>query len=219
MTLLTPADADAFRRAGLNNTGWLPNPLAFWPDAPVTPADRPPVVTYLGRLSVEKGPTFLLDAWAQVADRHPQWRLRFVGTGPEEGAVRARAAALPAGADRVEFAGAVTDSEEQLRGSGILALPSLTEGLPLALAEAMAMGLPCVATDCSAGVRLLARDGSAARLVPRADPDALAVELDRLMGDPGQRAALGSLAREAVLPYRAPAVLDQWEGLLAATLR
>ena len=113
----------------------------------------------------------------------------------------------------------VTDSEEQLRGSGILALPSLTEGLPLALAEAMAMGLPCVATDCSAGVRLLARDGSAARLVPRADPDALAVELDRLMGDPGSGPTSARWRARRCCPTARRAVLDQWEGLIAAVLR
>ncbi len=57
VTLLTPEDADRFRRAGLNNTDWLPNPLAFWPQEPAAPDGDADVVTYLGRLSTEKGPT------------------------------------------------------------------------------------------------------------------------------------------------------------------
>ncbi len=106
-----------------------------------------------------------------------------------------------------------------MRESSILALPSLTEGLPLVLAEAMAMGLPCVATDCSAGVRLLSEDGAAARIVPRADPRALADALDGLMGAAQERVRLGAAAREAVSPYRADRVLDRWEAMIAAVLR
>ena len=79
----------------------------------------------------------------------------------------------------------MTDAEAELRRSSLLALPSLTEGLPLSLAEAMALGLPCVATDCSAGVRLLTEDGRAGRIVPRADAAALAAALDELMSDRG----------------------------------
>ena len=220
-TLLTPEDAERFRQAGLNNTQWLPNPLAFWPDEPVVAAgeDGTGVVTYLGRLSVEKGPRFLVEAWGLIADRHPGWRLRFVGSGPEEADLRARVAALPVGSDRVEFLPPVSDAESELRRAGILALPSLTEGLPLALAEAMAMGLPCVATDCSAGVRLLARDGEAARIVPRAEPGALGEALSRLMGSTTERAVLGERARSAVSDYRADLVIDRWEQLFAAMLR
>jgi glycosyltransferase involved in cell wall biosynthesis len=219
-TLLTPDDADRFRMAGLNNTAWLPNPLAFWPEEPVDPAGvGDAVLTYLGRLSAEKGARFLVEAWGAIADRHPDWRLRIVGSGPEEADIRARVARLAVGADRVDVLPPVTDAEAELRRSRILALPSLTEGLPLALAEAMAMGLPCVATDCSAGVRLLTDDGEAARIVPRAEAGALGEALSALMSSPGERVALGARAREAVRPYRADAVIDRWEELIAGVLR
>lgn len=218
-TLLTPEDADRFRRQGLDNTDWLPNPLAFWPEAAVDSAVQERIVTYLGRLSPEKAPRFLVAAWGLVADRHPDWRLRIVGSGPEESAVRAQVGALPAGADRVELLPPVTDAEAELRRAAILALPSLTEGLPLALAEAMATGLACVATDCSAGVRLLTGDGEAAHVVPRADAEALAAALDGLMSDVDRRAELGRRAREAMVPYRAEAVIDRWENLIARVLR
>ncbi len=223
LPLLTPDDTEAFRRAGLNNTAWLPNPLAFWPKDPV---GRDPggssdagLVTYLGRLSTEKGPGFLVDAWGRIADRYPGWSLRIVGSGPVEDAVRRQVSRLPAGADRVTFAPPVIDAQAELAGADILALPSLTEGLPLVLAEAMAMGLPCVATDCSSGIRLLTLDGAAARIVPRADPAALAAALAGLMADPAERAGLGIRAREAVRPYRADPVIDDWERMITAVLR
>jgi len=81
------------------------------------------------------------------------------------------------------------------------------------------MGLPCVATDCSAGVRLLSEDGAAARVVPRADPSALAEALSGLMASPEERATLGARARQAVAPYRADHVIDRWESMFAAALR
>lgn len=219
VTLLTPQDADAFRRAGLNNTDWLANPLAFWPEAPVTARDPGGVVTYVGRLSSEKGVGFLVEAWGRIADRHPDWRLRLVGSGPEERSVRAKVAALPAGSDRVDLLPPVEDVEESLRTSDVLVLPSLTEGLPLVLAEAMALGLPCVATDCSAGVRLLTGDGHDGHLVPRADAAALGEAMSTLMSDAGTRAELGERARQAMAPYRADVIIDAWERMLADVLR
>lgn len=219
-TLLTGADSESFRRAGLNNTSWLANPLAFWPGSPTTTSGEDAgVVTYLGRLSAEKGVGFLVDAWGRIAERHPRWRLRLVGSGPDERRIRAAADALPAGAERIEFVPPVLDAESELRSSDLLVLPSLTEGLPLVLAEGMAMGLPCVATDCSAGVRLLASDGEAARLVPRGDSGALGRGLSELMSSPAERVALGVRARQEMEQYRVERILDQWETLIATVLR
>lgn len=220
VTLLTPADADAFRRAGLNNTTWLANPLAFWPAEPVAvrPGDTGTVM-FLGRLAVEKGAGFLLSAWGLVAGEFPGWTLRLAGSGPDEKSLRKQAAGLASGADRVQFSPPVADAEGLLREADLFVLPSLTEGLPLALAEAMASGLPCVATDCSAGVRMLSREGAAARVVPRADPAALGEQMAALMGSADDRAALGRQAREAVRLYRADLVMDEWEALIARVLR
>lgn len=217
--LLTASDADAFRRRGLNNTTWLPNPLAFWPAEPVVPRADAHVVTYLGRLSPEKGVGFLVDAWGRIAGDHPDWILRLVGSGPDEGAVRKAVGRLEAGADRVEFHPPTPDAQAVLRDSDLVVLPSLTEGLPLVLAEAMACGLPCVATDCSAGVRLLSEDGTAARLASRGDAGALATAMTELMSDAGRRAGFGARARTAVEPYRRDAVLDRWEQLIADVVR
>jgi glycosyltransferase involved in cell wall biosynthesis len=216
--LLTSADAESFRRQGLNNTTALANPVAFWPAEPVADgADN--VVTYLGRLSVEKGAAFLVDAWGEVAERHPTWRLRLVGSGPEEAHIRSRIAALPVGSDRVEVLPPVLDSEAELSRASMVVLPSLTEGLPLVLAEAMALGLPCIATDCSDGVRMLSDDGRAARLVTRGDAGALARAISDLIDEPAERAAMGLRARVAMQPYRVERILDQWETLIADVLR
>jgi len=219
-TLLTPEDAEAFRRQGLNNTTWLANPLAFWPPEPAPMrVNDSGVVTFLGRLSPEKGVGFLIDAWGRIAERHPDWRLRIVGSGPDEKSVANAVRALAHGGDRIDLLPPTLDAEAALRDSDIVVLPSLTEGLPLVLAEAMALGLPCVATDCSAGVRLLTGDGGNARLVPRADAEALGQAISGLMSDPAERAVLASRARVAMEPYRADTIIDEWELMIAAVLR
>ncbi|MDI1290154.1 MAG: glycosyltransferase, partial [bacterium] len=115
VTMLTSEDARSMQRAGLNNVQSLPNPLSFWPDVAVEASlAEIGVVTYLGRLSPEKGVTFLIDAWGRIADRFPGWRLRLVGSGPDEKAVRRQIAALAAGADRVEVMPPVIDAEAEL---------------------------------------------------------------------------------------------------------
>ena len=218
VTLLTPSDAAAFQRAGLNATRWLPNPLAFWPDRPVDPAGpgHDGVVTYLGRFSPEKGVRLLIDAWGTIAATHPTWRLRLIGSGPDETALRAQAAAIEA---PIEFLPPTTDAQAALSDASVVVLPSLTEGLPLVMAEAMALGLPVLATDCSAGVRLLSEDGKTARIVPRGSAGALAGALGELMERGDERRRLGALARASVEKYRLGPVLDLWETMLADVLR
>ena len=215
VTLLTPDDATAFQQAGLNSTRWLPNPLAFWP---ATPADygRDDVVTYLGRFSAEKGVRFLIDAWSAIALSHPTWRLRLIGSGPDEEALRAQAAQVDG---PIEFLPPVTDAMAALHDASIVVLPSLTEGLPLVMAEAMSLGLAVVATDCSAGVRLLSEDGQAARVVPRGSTGALAGALGELMESAAERTRLGVAARTSIEKYRLDSVLDQWETMFADVLR
>jgi glycosyltransferase involved in cell wall biosynthesis len=215
VAMLTPSDAEAIRRLGLVDVTWLPNPLAFWPDAPAAAADT--AVGYVGRLSHEKGVAFLVDAWARLEVRHPTWRLRVVGDGPDRDDLRARAA--DQGLTRIDWVGTVADPAAELARLGLLVQPSLTEGLPLALAEAMASGLACVATDCSAGVRLLTDDGRGAALVARGDAEALAEAVDALIFDPVRRADLGRRARVVAEPFRADHVIDRWEALLDRVLR
>lgn len=209
VTMLTEADARAARAWGLERVVAVPNPVAIWPDAASTLDD--PVVTYLGRLSAEKAPGILADAWEQVApDRH-EWRLRFVGSGPLLDELRSRA--LP----RVQFVEPTAHPQSYLLGSSILALPSLVEGLPLAVMEAMACGLPVVAADASAGVRELVQDGVTGLLAVRGDARDFARQLGRLMDDDGLRRSMGARARIEAQSFRRDVVLDTWETLLNAS--
>lgn len=208
VTMLTSSDAEVAVAWGLAQAIAVPNPLAFWPEEPSGLTDH--VVTYLGRLSVEKAPGILADAWEQVAaDRHG-WRLRFIGSGPLEDELRRRN--LP----RVQFIEPTANPQSYLLGSSILALPSLVEGLPLAVMEAMACGLPVVAADASAGVRELVAEEVTGLIAVRGDAEDLAHQLSRLMDDETLRRTMGGRARSAAAAYRRESVMDRWEELLSA---
>ncbi len=123
------------------------------------------------------------------------------GAGRDGDALRAAAAGLP-----VAFPGWVSDVRGFLGGLDVFVLSSRVEALPLALLEAMAEGLPCVATDVGDVRRAVGED---AVVVPAEDAGALARALRGLLTDPARRAALGARAR-------ARAVRDLDAGLMAA---
>jgi glycosyltransferase involved in cell wall biosynthesis len=205
---LTGADADAWAFDDMSTAGAMPNPLHVTAGSPSPRTE--PVVVRLGRLAFEKGQDMLLEAWAEVAPRHPSWRLRLYGSGPEEAALRRLAAELGIEAS-VEFAGATSDLEDALTGASVFALSSREEGFPLAIMEAMAYGLPTVAFDCAPGVRELITDERDGLIVTPGNVIQFAAALDRLMSDPRLRDSLGETARESVRRYAPDAIVDRWE--------
>jgi glycogen(starch) synthase len=151
-----------------------------------------PRVVFVGRLAPQKGVCTLVEAAARL--RTSGVTVLLVGDGPERPVVEAAIRRLGIG-DRVRITGFVPhrDIPAILRHADVFCMPSLYEELGTALLEAMHAGLPVVASR-SGGIP--DATGDAARLVPAADPAALAVALDALLADPGERARLSSLARE-----------------------
>jgi glycosyltransferase involved in cell wall biosynthesis len=212
LLLLTHRDAERFELEGFNNVGVMHNSLSFYPE--LTSDLSAPVVVAAGRYAGEKGYDRLIDAFASVADRHPAWTLKIFGHGPLQGQLLKQAERLGL-ADRVLLPGLAADIEAELRAASVFALSSIHEGLPMALAEAMACGVPCVAFDCAPGVREIVTDGVDGLVVPPRDVEALAEGLDRLMGDQVLRRRLGEAARAGVRRFAPDQVLAQWEDLFA----
>lgn len=157
------------------------------------PAGAPELnVACVGRLSHEKGVDVLLEAFARVQVAFPPCRLTIVGDGPLRDELEAQATRLGVSC---EFTGWRRDVPELLRRMDLLVLPSRSEGLPLALLEAMAAGLPAVAADVG-GVREAAQDGLTALLTPAEDPAALAEAIVKLLGDAPLRARMGQAAAQ-----------------------
>jgi glycosyltransferase involved in cell wall biosynthesis len=152
----------------------------------------------VGNLYPVKGHAVLLRALAALrrsgAVADVPWRLALAGRGEEE--PKLRALARDEGiADQVTLLGYREDVPDILAAADLFVMPSLSEGLPLALVEAMAAGLPVVVSEVG-GVPEVAEAGKEAILVSPGDPAPLAEALARLMGDADTRAAMGAAARE-----------------------
>lgn len=154
------------------------------------------LVVCVAKMLEQKGHRHLVDAMAAPALRESPMHVALVGEGPLRDAIRDRA--RDAGVlDRLHFVGSRSDVPAVLADADAFVLPSLWEGLPMALLEAMAAGLPIVATSV-AGTRQVLEDGRHGLLVPPGDATSLAAALDHIVRDADLRARLGSAAREHV---------------------
>ena len=154
---------------------------------------RPRKVVVVANLRPEKGHDVLLDAAAKVLRQFPDATFELVGGGPRLDALRARCAALHL-QHAVTFAGHHEDVAARLAAADIFTLPSRSEAFPNAVLEAMAAGLPIVASAVG-GICELLDDDRSGLLVPAGDADALAAGLQALMSDPERAARLGAAAR------------------------
>ncbi len=137
----------------------------------------------------------LVQAFLAVGADRSGLRLRMVGDGPERPRCEELARQEPGGKN-VEFTGYRTDVTTQLAQADVFVLPSLNENLPLALLQAMAMGLPCIAADVGGIPEVL--DAGCGILVTPGDAGALRAAMERMIDEPGLAATLGAMARRRV---------------------
>jgi glycosyltransferase involved in cell wall biosynthesis len=161
-----------------------------------------PLAAYSGRLLRGKGLETLIDAFAAAADRVADLRLVLLGSGggqflSVEGELRARVAERGLG-ERVRFAGRVERVFDWLRAADFFVLPSLYEGLGIALVEAAACGLPAIGSR-TGGIVDVIEDGGSGLLVPPGDARALALALEAVASDAERRPAMGARARQIAL--------------------
>ena len=182
----------------------------------LSPDDR--LVVAVGNLYPVKGHLHAIDALARLADRHPSVHLAISGRGELEGALLARA--REQGLERrVHLLGLRSDVPAVLAAADLFVLPSLSEGLPLALLEAMFAGCPIVATDVGQ-VRVALANGTAGILVEPGNPKALAAGLDRLLSDPAEARRLGAVAAlHAAGEYDLSRMVQRYAGVYRDAMR
>jgi glycosyltransferase involved in cell wall biosynthesis len=138
----------------------------------------------------------LIQAFADLLKSDLDVVLRIVGDGECRSSLEALAARLGI-CDRIDFRGERQDVRSELAGMDVFVLPSLWEGLPLALLEAMATALPVICSDVD-GIPEVVTDGENGILIPPSSPDALSAALRTLYADPDLRARYGSAAEQTV---------------------
>jgi glycosyltransferase involved in cell wall biosynthesis len=158
-----------------------------------------PMLLSVGRLAVQKDQATLLDALARLKNR--PWRLTLVGDGPLRGDLEQRAGQLGL-ADRITFAGFV-DPLPHFAAANVFVLPSRWEGLPAVALEALAAGLPVVATDCAPGLTALLA-GLNLPATPVGDAAAFAKAIERALDKPADPITLSN----AAAPWGMDAAID-----------
>ena len=236
-TRLFVANSDAVREQTVRREGVPPERIRVIPNAvdverfrPAAPGERETLRTRLGfpaagpligcvaNLRPVKGHRVLIEAFAAVCARVPDARLALVGEGPLENSLRERARELGV-LDRVHFLGLRQDVPDLMRAFDTLVLASHSEGFSNALLEAMASGLPTVATAVGGNPELLADEGLGV-LVPASDPVAMAVALGDLLTSPDRCRRLGAAARDRVGERNSPErVLEAWQRLIESAAR
>jgi glycosyltransferase involved in cell wall biosynthesis len=164
----------------------------------------------MGRLEPVKGFDLLLRAFAACRGQCPDWTLTILGEGRERQRLEALAEQLGV-ASYVRLPGTVGDPAPVLRRADLFVLSSRYEGFPNALLEAMALGLPVIATDCAARI---VRDDVDGLLVRGDDATALATAMAALMADEPRRRRLGARAVEVVERFDIHQVMGSWETVI-----
>ncbi|KPJ58128.1 MAG: hypothetical protein AMS15_09145 [Planctomycetes bacterium DG_23] len=157
---------------------------------------RSPILLFAGRLAPEKGLGFLLKAWKDVLKKFPQAQLLILGEGAEKERLLAQAQNLGLG-ESVAFKGVVKDVSVFLAAADLFVLPSLAEGMPVALLEAMASGLPAIATRVS-GTEEVITSGKDGILMEARDVQGLSQAIIDLLANKALRRRLSSAARKTV---------------------
>jgi len=173
----------------------------------------PPVLLHIGRFTEQKNHAGIVSAFLQLRKSFPSARLRLVGGGALQAGIREQVRSL--GLDtQVQFTGEVTDVAPYLQEADIFVLPSLYEGLPMTLIEAMAAGLPVAASPVG-GVPDLIQNG-ANGLLAAADPASTAAAWAALLSDQALRERLGANACITAARFSATEMARQYTSLYQA---
>jgi glycosyltransferase involved in cell wall biosynthesis len=220
VVLQTRQSALFFPEAVRKKVKILPNPVdpAFLSED--FPAGKEPYrrIVSVGRVDENKNQWMLIEAFSALAEEFPDAVLEFYGTGPKMEEWKKDASVLD-GAGQIRFMGHEDNVAGAIRGAAAFVLTSDTEGMPNALLEAMALGLPVISTDCPCGGPAeLIRSGENGLLIPVRDTWALEEALRDVLSDPEKAAQMGKKAKETGLEHEPGKVLSEWENYLAGLI-
>ncbi|HMR48174.1 MAG TPA: glycosyltransferase [Arachnia sp.] len=172
-----------------------------------------PTVIATGRLARQKGYDLLLPAHAQLVSRVPH-RLLILNDGPDREDLGRQAEQLGI-TGSVSFAGLMDNPLPSVAQASVFCLPSRHEGLPLALLEALALGVPCIASDSSPGVREALDDGRVGDLIPVEDVPALVAALEDALTRPERLRAKAALGPEHARAFGVETMAQGWAEALS----
>lgn len=195
----------------------IPNPVfSSSIRADVLAPDSKKTILSVGRLDPLKDHAILIDAFAQLAHKHPDWDLKIIGEGPERKKLEARIKSYNL-QDRVFLPGTAKDIGSFYGQAQLFVMPSRYESFGLATAEAMTHALPIIGFfDCS-GTNDLISHGNNGTLVPNRNADSLSQALSTLMSDANLRQKYSDSSYEIAKKFDSLHIMNKWEELIKAS--
>lgn len=166
-------------------------------------------IVAVGKLMHQKNHALLIDAFSRIAADFPEHTLHIYGGGPLEGELKAQIEKLGL-AGRVVLEGWQSDVNAKIADAALFVLSSDYEGLSNALMEALAMGMPCISTDCAGASDMIENDKNGL-IVAVGDRNALTDAMTRLLSDPKLSEKYGKAAKESAKAYATENILRRWE--------
>lgn len=175
--------------------------------------ERDKTIVTVGRITKQKNQMLLLRAFAGICDDFPEYKLMIYGEHANDG-IKEKMEAFCEDrgiSDKVIWMGASSTLEKDIRNAGVFVLPSDYEGMPNALIEAMAMGIPSIATDCPCGGSAMLINQYGGILVPTQGEEALADALRTVLSDSEYAKQLGDKARGVVEQVNPEKIYQEWK--------
>lgn len=175
--------------------------------------DRVKEIVTVGRITEQKNQLLLLKAFTFIADKYPEYRLKIYGDVESPRVYEALQQYVEEQKlqDRVLFMGTVDSVREEIYNASLFVLSSDYEGMPNALIEAMAMGLPCISTDCPCGgARMLIEEKKTGMLTPVGDQKALAEAMDYMLQNRECALQMGLEAENIIKRVHPDTICNEW---------
>lgn len=171
---------------------------------------REKIILAAGRLNKQKNYYMMLDAFEKVSEKYPEYKLQIYGKGPLESELK-KYLETKLCKNQIEFCGYVNNMPEQLEKAEIYVLTSDYEGMPNSLIEAMAIGLPCISTDCPCGgPRFLIKNYQNGILVPVADTKSFSSAIIEVIENGELREKLGNNAKKIIYELDPEKIYAKW---------
>lgn len=189
----------------------LPNSLNPLFIRPAFSGEREKRIVSVGRLDANKNHEMMIRAYARLAEKYPEYTLTIYGDGELRSYLEELIVSLGL-SDKVFLPGVILNVEEEIEKASLFLLTSYSEGVSNALIEAMALGLPVIATDVpSGGTVELIRHGENGLIIPTGDEAALEKAMDKMLSDTDFAERLGAQARKIQERFAPERVNRQWQ--------
>ncbi|MDR2269605.1 MAG: glycosyltransferase family 4 protein [Sphingobacterium sp.] len=203
--VLTHEDLDYWK--GLKNIVVIPNAHTFLPAVPASLSCKHALA--IGRFDYQKGFDQLIEAWKTISERYPEWTLDIYGEGPLKEELTNQIIQLGL-SGRIILHRPVKNIMDIYLGCAMLLMTSRYEGLPMALLEAQACGIPMVSFACKCGPRDIIRQDKNGFLVAEGDLVDFAEKVCLLINDQQLRIAMGNTARKMSENFNEEYIMRQW---------